>query len=97
MSEGKQEDSYAVVPRQEYDKLYNKQYVELTMLKKKIDPEEKNEKFLEMTFKTYYPKVYADMIKNDYILTHSTKTQQHLDQLPDGDYANKRCANLQMQ
>ena len=67
------------------------------MLKKKIDPEEKNEKFLETTLKTHYPKVYADMIKNDYILTHSTKTQQHLDQLPDGDYANKRWANLQMQ
>ena len=86
-----------VVPRRENDKLYNKQYVELTMLKEKIDPEEKNEKFLETMLKTHYPKVYADMIKNDYILTHSTKTQQHLDQLPDGDYVNKRHANLQMQ
>ena len=86
-----------VVPRQEYDKLYKKQYVELTTLKEKIDPEEKNEKFLETTLKTHYQKVYADMIKNDYILTHSTKTQQHLDQLPDGDYVNKRRANLQMQ
>ena len=66
-------------------------------LKKKIDPEEKNEKFLEMMLKTHYPKVYADMIKNDYILTHSSQTQQHLDQLPDGDYVNKRRANLQMQ
>ena len=70
MSGGKREDSYMVVPRQEYDKLYNKQFVELTMLKTKIDPEEKIEKFLETKIKTHYPKVYADMIKNDYILTH---------------------------
>ena len=78
-----------VVPRGEYDKLYNKPYVELMMLKTKIDPEEKNEKFLETNLKTHYPKVYTDMIKNDYILMHSTRTQQHLDQLPDGDYTNK--------
>ena len=41
MSNNRLNNSYVVVPQGEYQKLYNKQYAELTILKKKIDPEEK--------------------------------------------------------
>ena len=79
-------DSYVVIPQGEYDSLYNKQYLELMTLKKKIDPDDKREKYLETTLKMHYLKVYNDMIQNNYILTNSARTQEHLDTLPDGDY-----------
>ena len=89
--------SYVVIPQSEYEQLYNRQYAELMTLKKKVDPDEKRERYLEMVLKTRYPKVYEDMIKNDYILTHPERTQNVLDSLPDGDYETKKQANLQMQ
>ena len=36
--------SYVVVPRSEYENLYNRQYAELTTLKKKINPDGKRER-----------------------------------------------------
>ena len=68
--------SYVVVPRKDYENLYNRQYTQLTTLKKKLDPDEKCEAFFETTLKTHYPKVYQDMIQNDYILTRPTAIQQ---------------------
>ena len=43
MNEGNRakNDAYVVIPQKEYTRLYNRQYVELTMLKKSVDPEEK--------------------------------------------------------
>ena len=61
--------SYVVVSRKDYENLYNRQYAQLTSLKKKLDPVEKKEAFFETTLKTHYPKVYQDMIRNDYIMT----------------------------
>ena len=68
--------SYVVVPRKDYENLYNRQYTQLTTLKKKLDPNEKRKAFFETTLKTHYPKVYQDMIRNDYILTRPTAIQQ---------------------
>ena len=79
------QNSYIVVPRGEYEKLYNRQYTELTMLKKKIDPDRERESYLGMTSKTDYPKVYTDMIKNDYIITNAQRTKKYLDKMPKGD------------
>ena len=86
--------SYVVVPQGEYEQLYNRQYAELMTLKKKVDPDENRERYLETSLKTRYPKVYEDMIKNDYILIHPERTQNVLDSLPDGDYETKKQANL---
>ena len=85
-----------VVPQGEYENLYNKQYLELTTLKKKVDPaaEEKRESYLETTLKMQYPKIFEDMIQNDYVLTNSARTQEHLDSLPNNDYETKKQANL---
>ena len=94
MSEIKR-SSYVVVPQGEYEKLYNRKYAELTTLKK-IDPEENREKYLETALKTHYPKVYKDMVKNDYILTNPERIQNNLDNLPNGDYEMKKQANLCM-
>ena len=88
--------SYVVVPQGEYEQLYNGQYAELTTLKKKVDPAEERERYLETTLKARYPKVYEDMIKNDYILTHPERTQNVLDSLLDVDYKTKKQANLRM-
>ena len=54
--------SYVVLPQKEYQKLYNRQYAELTTLKKKVDPEEKHETFLEAMLKKHYPRIYQDML-----------------------------------
>ena len=48
-----------------------------------------------MALKTHYPKVYADMIKNDYTLTNAQRTQRYLDEMmPRGDYESKKQENL---
>ena len=67
--------SYVIVPRKDYEGLFNKQYAQLTSLQKKVDPDLKREAFFETTLKTHYPKVYQEMIKNDYLLTRPTAIQ----------------------
>ena len=67
--------SYIIVPRKDYEGLFNKQYVQLTSLQTKVDPNLKREAFFETTLKTHYPKVYQEMIKNDYLLTRLTAIQ----------------------
>ena len=47
-----------------------------TTIKKKLDPEERQERFLETTLETHYPKVYQDMIKNDYIATGAQRIKE---------------------
>ena len=64
-----QDDAYVVIPQSEYSRLYNGQYAQLTDLQKSPDPDGRSSTYLETTLKTHYPKVYLDMIKNDYILT----------------------------
>ena len=61
--------SYVVVPREDYEDLYNKQYTQLTSLQKKVDPDQKRQSYFETVLKTHYPKVYQEMIRNDYVLT----------------------------
>ena len=61
--------SYVVVPRKDYEDLYNKQYTQLTSLQKKVDPDQKRQSYFETVLKTHYPKVYQEMIRNDYVLT----------------------------
>ena len=67
--------SYIVVPRKDYEGLFNKQYAQLTSLQKKVDPDLEREAFFETTLKTHYPKVYQEMIKNDFLLTRPTAIQ----------------------
>ena len=43
--------------------------MQLTDLRKSADPDGRSSTYLETMLKTHYPKVYLDMIKNDYILT----------------------------
>ena len=51
--------------------------------------ERERESYLEMALKMQYPKVYADMIKNDHIVTNTQRTQRYLDEMmPRGDYEN---------
>ena len=69
--------SYVIIPRKDYEGLFNKQYAQLTSLQKKVDPDLKQEAFFKTTLKTHYPKVYQEMIKNDYLLTRPT-TIQHI-------------------
>ena len=70
MSEKQQrDDAYVVIPQSEYSRLYNGQYAQSTDLQKSADPDGQSSTYLETTLKTHYPKVYLDMIKNDYILT----------------------------
>ena len=71
MSEAMRDCGYVVLPQKEYQELYNRQYTKLMTLKKKVDPEEKHETFLEAMLKKHYPQVYQDMLKNDYIMTGS--------------------------
>ena len=61
--------SYVVVPRKDYEDLYNKQYTQLTSLLKKVDPDQKRQSYFETVLKTHYPKVYQEMIRNNYVLT----------------------------
>ena len=90
------DDAYFVIPQSEYSHLYNGQYMQLTDLQKSADPDGRSSTYLETTLKTHYPKVYLDMIKNDYILTaqerknitdkdtpeeHQRKSIQHSKQL----------------
>ena len=70
--------SYIVLPQKEYQKLYNRQHAELMTLKKKVDPEEKHETFLEAMLKKHYPQVYQDMLKNSYITTGSNHIESKL-------------------
>ena len=59
--------------------------------------QKKKEKYLETALKTH-PKVYEDMIKNDYILTNPERIQNVLDNLPPSvDYETKKQTNLRMQ
>ena len=67
--------SYVVVPRKDYEGLFNKQYAQLTSLQKEVDPDLEREAFFETTLKTHYPKVYQEMIKNDFLLTRPTAIQ----------------------
>ena len=60
------------------------------MLKRKTDPENQHEHYFETTLKQHYPKVYLDMIKNDYILTHSQRTQEKLNSMANKDFATRR-------
>ena len=78
MSEKQQQrdDAYIVIPQSEYSRLYNGQYVQLTDLRKSADPDGRSSTYLETTLKTHYPKVYLDMIKNDYILTAQERKKQ---------------------
>ena len=82
IDDAKKNDGYIVIAQQEYAKLYNPQYVELTTLKKKVNPNENNAAYLEATLKKHYPNMYKDMIKNDYIITTSGRIQQSLDNTP---------------
>ena len=67
--------SYVVVPRKDYEGLFNKQYAQLMSLQKRVDPDLEREAFFETTLKTHYPKVYQEMIKNDFLLTRPTAIQ----------------------
>ena len=67
--------SYVVVPRKDYEGLFNKQYAQLTSLQKRVDPDLEREAFFETTLKMHYPKVYQEMIKNDFLLTRPTAIQ----------------------
>ena len=65
-------------PQKEYARLYNGQYAQLTTLKKSVDPRGEHSSYLEATLKKHYPKVYKDMIHNDYIVTSSDHIQDEL-------------------
>ena len=80
MSEKQQQrdDAYVVIPQSEYSRLYNGQYAQLTDLRKSADPDGRSSTYLETTLKTHYPKVYLDMIKNDYILTAQERKNSHI-------------------
>ena len=74
----KRDDAYMVIPQKEYTQLYNGQYAQLTTLKKSIDPRGEHSSYLEAALKKHYPKVYKDMIRNDYIVTSSDRIQDEL-------------------
>ena len=76
MSSTEGSPSYVVVPRKDYEGLFNKQYAQLTSLQKRVDPDLEREAFFETTLKTHYPKVYQEMIKNDFLLTRPTAIQR---------------------
>ena len=78
MTEEKKDGSI-VLPQREYQKLFNRQYAELTTLKKKVDPEKRHEACLETTLKQHYPDMYHNMLKHDYITTGSDQTGDALD------------------
>ena len=80
MSEKQQQrdDVYVVIPQSEYSRLYNRQYAQLTDLRKSADPDGRSSTYLETTLKTHYPKVYLDMIRNDYILTAQERKNSHI-------------------
>ena len=80
MSEKQQQrdDAYVVIPQSEYSRLYNRQYAQLTDLRKSADPDGRSSTYLETMLKTHYPKVYLDMIKNDYILTAQERKNSHI-------------------
>ena len=67
--------------------------MELTTLWKKVDPNDQHGDFLETFLKTHYPKVYQDMTKNDYVLAHKDRTQNHLDD--QYDFEARKHANIQ--
>ena len=49
--DSKRNDAYVVILQKEYARLYNRQYAELTTLKKSIDPQDKHSSYLEATLK----------------------------------------------
>ena len=95
MSENtKREDAYVVIPQKEYSQLYNGQYAKLTTLQKSLDPRGENSSYLEATLKKHYPKVYKDMIQNDYILTGSQCIQDVLNEESNNEERQRK--NMQM-
>ena len=95
MSENtKREDAYVVIPQKEYCELYNRQYAKLTTLQKSLDPRGENSSYLEATLKKHYPKVYKDMIQNDYILTGSQRIQDMLNEESNNEERQRK--NMQM-
>ena len=87
------DSGYVVLPQKEYQKLYNRQFTELMTLKKKVDPEEKHETFLEATLKKHYPQVYQDMLKNGYIMTGSNCIESKLNKAT----TESECQRLNLQ
>ena len=73
----------------DYEGLFNKQYAQLPSLQKKVDPDLEREAFFETTLKTHYPKVYQEMIKNDFLLTLPTAIQ-HVGAAADAAEKNER-------
>ena len=69
MTEKRREDLYVMIPQSEYSHLYNGQYARLMSFQKSADPRGESSAYLEATLKSHCPKVYVDMIKNDYIPT----------------------------
>ena len=88
--------SYVIVPRKDYEGLFNKQYAQLTSLQKKVDPDLKREAFFETTLKMHYPKVYQEMVKNDYLLTRPT-TIQHVARDKNNDGEKNEHVQMAMQ
>ena len=84
---------YIVIPHKEYARLYNRQYAELTTLKKSIDPQDKHSSYLEATLKKHYPQVYKAMIKNDYIITSLERIQDALNSTTNSNKNNARQFN----
>ena len=87
-------DADVVIPQKEYVRLYNRQYAELTTLKKSVNPEEKYH-LPRGHIKKHYPNVYKDKIKNDYILTSSDRIQNTLNEAP-GGAQECQCKDIQM-
>ena len=83
-----------VIPQKEYSQLYNGQYAKLTTLQKSLDPRGENSSYLEATLKKHYPKVYKDMIQNDYILTGSQRIQDVLNEESNNEERQRK--NMQM-
>ena len=95
MSENtKREDAYVVIPQKEYSQLYNGQYANLTALQKSLDPRGENSSYLKATLKRHYPKVYKDMIQNDYILMGSECIQDVLNE--ESNNEEKQRKNMQI-
>ena len=96
MSENtKREDAYVVIPQKEYSQLYNGQYAKLMTLQKSLDPREISS-YLEATLKKHYPKVYKDMIQNDYILMGSQHIQDVLNEEATMEKGKEKHANVKV-
>ena len=69
--------------------------MELTTLRKKVDPNNQHEDFVKTSLKTHYPKIYQEKIKNDYVPTHKDRTQNHLDQYAPNDFETCKHVSIQ--